>query len=73
MLRSAYFWLFSFCLLRSICRMRNSFSDGCDITVKTSADLAKIRKSDVTFAAFNFIKMTSLQSAPFTKFLLLPT
>jgi hypothetical protein len=39
--------------------VRNSFSDGCDITVKAIADLAKIGKSYVTFAVFNFIKMTS--------------
>jgi hypothetical protein len=53
--------------------MRNSFSNGCDITVKTSADLAKIIKSHVNFAAFNFIKITSLKSTPFTKVLLLPS
>src|ERR1700757_3229022 len=33
-----------------------SFSDGCDVTVKTGADLAKTRKSRVTFAAFNRVK-----------------
>ena len=69
----ACFCLFFHWLLPSSFRVRNSFSDSSDITVKTITDLAKIRKSHVAFAAFNFIKIGSLQSAPFTKLLLLPT
>jgi hypothetical protein len=41
-------------------QVRNSFSDSCDIALKTIADLAKIRKSQVTFAAFNSIKISSV-------------
>jgi succinate dehydrogenase/fumarate reductase flavoprotein subunit len=40
--------------------VRNSFGDGCDITVKTGADLAKAREIQVTFAAFNSTKITSV-------------
>jgi hypothetical protein len=40
--------------------VRNSFSDSCDIALKTIADLAKIRKSQVTFAAFNSVKISSV-------------
>ena len=39
-------------------QVRNSFSDSCDVTVKTGADLAMTRKSQVTFAAFNSNKIT---------------
>jgi hypothetical protein len=53
--------------------MRNSFSDGCDITVKTIANPAKIGKSQISLAAFHSIKITSPHSAPFTKVLLLST
>ena len=35
-------------------------SDSCDVTVKTGADLAKTKKSQVTFAAFNSTKITSV-------------
>jgi hypothetical protein len=47
-------------LLRSVSQVRNSFSDSCDVTVKTGADLAKTRESQVTFAAFNSTKITSV-------------
>jgi hypothetical protein len=47
-------------LLRSVCQVRNSFSDGCDITVKPGADLAKAGESQVTFAAFNSTKISSV-------------
>jgi WD40 repeat protein len=47
-----------FRLLRSGSRVRNSFSDGCDVTVKARADLTKTKKSQVTFAAFNSTKIT---------------
>jgi hypothetical protein len=50
----------AFRLLRSGSRVRNSFSDSCDVTVKTGADLAKTKKSQVTFAAFNSAKITSV-------------
>ncbi|HEY1476201.1 MAG TPA: hypothetical protein VGF37_00830 [Chthoniobacterales bacterium] len=50
----------AFGLLRSICQVRNSFSDSCDVTVKTGADLAKTRKSQVAFAAFNATEITSV-------------
>jgi hypothetical protein len=60
-------------LLRSGFLVRNSFSDCCDITVKTIANLAKIGKSQVALAAFHSIKITSLQSAPLTKVLLFAT
>ena len=53
--------------------MRNSFSDSCDVTVKTGADLAKTRKSQVTFAAFNSTKITSVYSTFFRKDLLAQT
>jgi hypothetical protein len=43
-----------------VCQVRNSFSDGCDITVKTGADLAKAGESQVTFAAFNSTKISSV-------------
>src|SRR5208283_1739283 len=54
-------------------QVRNSFSDSCDVTVKTGADLAKTRKSQVTFAAFNSTKITSVYSAFFRKDLLAQT
>ena len=47
-------------LLRSICQMRNSFCDSCNVTVKPGADLAETRKSQVSFAAFNSTKITSV-------------
>jgi hypothetical protein len=50
----------AFRLLRSCSRVRNSTSDSCDVTVKTGADLAKTKKSQVTFAAFNSTKITSV-------------
>jgi hypothetical protein len=59
--------------IRSVCQVRNSFSDGCDITVKTGADLAKARESQVTFAAFNSTKIASVESALFGKVLLVLT
>jgi hypothetical protein len=43
------------------------------MTVKTGADLAKARESQVTFAAFNSTKITSVQSALFGKVLLVLT
>ena len=45
--------------LSGIRRIRNSFSNSCDVAVKTGADLAKTKKSQVTFAAFNSGKITS--------------
>ena len=53
--------------------MRNSFSDICDVTVKTGADLAKTKKSQVTFAAFNSTKITSVYPAQLRKVLPVPT
>ena len=50
----------AFWLLRSVCPIRNSFGDSCDVTVKTGTDLAKTRKSQVTFAALNSNKKTSV-------------
>jgi hypothetical protein len=47
-------------LLRSVALVRNSLSDSCDVTVKAGADLAKTRKSQVTFAALNSTKITSV-------------
>jgi hypothetical protein len=48
----------AFWLLRSACPIRDSFGDSCDVTVKTGTDLAKTRKSQVTFAALNSNKKT---------------
>ena len=50
----------AFWLIRSLCPIRNSFGDSCDITVKTGTDLAKTSKSHVTFAALNSNKKTSV-------------
>jgi hypothetical protein len=50
----------AFWLLRSVCPIRNSFGDSCDVTVKTGTDLAKTRKSQVTFAALNSNKKPSV-------------
>ena len=44
--------------LSGIRRIRNSFNNSCDVAVKTGADLAKTKKGQVTFAAFNFAKIT---------------
>jgi len=41
-------------------RRRNSFRDSCDVAVETSADLAKIKKGQVTLAAFDPSKITSV-------------
>jgi hypothetical protein len=44
----------------TVCQVRNSFSDGGNITAKTVADLAKNRKGHVTFTALNSTKITSV-------------
>jgi hypothetical protein len=54
------FWLSFICPLLSVFQVRNSLSDSCDIALKAITDLAKIRKSHVTFSAFNSIKITSV-------------
>ena len=40
--------------------VRNSYSDSCDVAVKSGADLAKTKKGQVTFAAFDSTKITSV-------------
>jgi hypothetical protein len=52
--------LFSFACFGVSLQVRNSFSNSRYIALKTIADLAKIRKSQVTFAAFNSIKISSV-------------
>ena len=52
------FWLFIG--FGASLQVRNTSSDSCDIALKTIADLAKIRKSQVTFAAFNSVKISSV-------------
>jgi hypothetical protein len=44
----------------SVCQLRNSFGDRCDITAKSAADLAKNRKGQVPFTALNSTKITSI-------------
>jgi hypothetical protein len=49
-------------------QVRNYFSDSFDIALKTLADLAKITKSQVTFSAFNSVKISSVQPHRTQKF-----
>ena len=50
----------AFRLLRNGSRVRNSYSDSCDVAVKSGTDLAKTKKGQVTFAAFDSTKITSV-------------
>jgi hypothetical protein len=42
----------------SVCTMRNSTCDSCDVAIETGADLAKTRKSQITFPSLNATKIT---------------
>jgi hypothetical protein len=59
-------------LARCVDSTRNSIRNRRDVTIQTAADLAKTRKSQVTFAPFNAAKITSVQPAQAGKVLLAP-
>jgi hypothetical protein len=59
-------------LARCVDSTRNSIRNRGDVTFQTAADLAKTRKSQVTFAPLNAAKITSVQPAQAGKVLLAP-